>query len=194
MLLLLLLKTPTDVVRAALQELKFSRADSDAVGIVLSLHQWLTEHLTSADGAAEATALDPSRVGRIWKLGAVKHGIPAAKDWLLVMRAAAAPQLSGRPRSVPDEDLADPTEWIGFGQPEVSLLLERGQGWLEEMPVSTLKELALSGHDLVKHFDKPAGPWLGSFLQALMERVALGELLNDQQELLAAAELLTSNN
>jgi tRNA nucleotidyltransferase (CCA-adding enzyme) len=194
-LLLLLLETPSDGVRTALQELKFSRAQTDAVVTVLSLHEWLSEHLTPAaeragevDPPAASCAeglIDPSVAGRIWKLGAVRHGTPAAKAWLQVMRVVPAPEALVRlPQGGPDKGLADPAERIGRSWP--SLLLERGEAWLHEMPCASLKELAVTGGDLATALERAAGPWLGRLLQELLEKAAVGELANEREALLQA--------
>lgn len=176
-LLLLLLEMPTDEVRSALQELKFSRAEADAVVTVLGLHDWLAENLAPA-ASQPGAGFDPPAAGRIWKLGAVRNGILAAKDWLQVMRAVPAPEGVGRP--------------LGGGPAgsHASLLLERGDGWLQEMPCATLKELAVNGVDLAAAFGRPKGPWIGSLLQSLLEQAALSELPNDRDALLHAAKHL----
>jgi tRNA nucleotidyltransferase (CCA-adding enzyme) len=185
-LLLLLLETPADKVRAALQELTFSRADTDAVVKVLGLHEWLAEHFPPPAGAAAGQALDPFPLERIWKLGAVRHGIPAAKDWLLVMRALLAPQVVDRPPhggSVTNE----PAIPGGLAQAHAQALLAHGEAWLAEIPCATLKELAVTGAEVIAHIGKPAGPWTGKLLQQLLEQVALGDLPNEREALLRAA-------
>jgi tRNA nucleotidyltransferase (CCA-adding enzyme) len=60
--------------------------------------------------------------------------------------------------------------------------------WLDEMPCTELKQLAITGSDLVQSLDRPAGPWIGRMLQMLLDRTALNELQNDRETLLAAAK------
>ncbi|MEC0269793.1 CCA tRNA nucleotidyltransferase, partial [Paenibacillus anseongense] len=73
-MLLMLLEVPADVVRTALQELTFSRADGDAVEAVLALRE-----------AVAASAADPAPLERVWKLGAVRSGIAAARALLRLL-------------------------------------------------------------------------------------------------------------
>lgn len=46
------------------------------------------------------------------------------------------------------------------------------------IPLSTLKELAITGKDLQKIMNKPAGPWVKQLLQKLLLSAALGEVSN----------------
>ena len=64
-MLLMLLEVPADVVRTALQELTFSRADGAAVAAVLGPAR-------SCRRAGHAS--DPAPLERVWKLGAVRSG------------------------------------------------------------------------------------------------------------------------
>ncbi|WP_139489135.1 CCA tRNA nucleotidyltransferase [Brevibacillus dissolubilis] len=58
----------------------------------------------------------------------------------------------------------------------------------EQMPVKTLKELALTGHDLQQAFQRRAGDWIRLTLLALLEQAALHGLPNTREDLLAAAK------
>ncbi|MBP1994764.1 CCA tRNA nucleotidyltransferase [Paenibacillus eucommiae] len=176
-LLLLLLEMPTDVVRSALQELTFSRADTDAVAGVLALYEQLARQLLP-DAAAAPADLEPRQLSRLWKVAAVAHGLQPARDLLQVLRVLLPSYDAAQAAS--DSVLAR------FMHDAASLLAEHGSTWLEEMPCSTLKELAVNGSDLVQALDRPAGPWIGQMLYWLLEQVALGELLNDRTSLLLA--------
>ncbi|MEJ8304664.1 CCA tRNA nucleotidyltransferase [Saccharibacillus sacchari] len=63
--------------------------------------------------------------------------------------------------------------------------LERETFWLKEIPVESVRELALGGHDIVAHLDRKPGPWLGVRIRQLLEKVALGQLVNEREALLA---------
>ncbi|KIL40025.1 hypothetical protein SD70_15920, partial [Gordoniibacillus kamchatkensis] len=65
-----------------------------------------------------------------------------------------------------------------------------GEAWLAAMPATSLGELAVSGSDVLAALGERGGPWLGELLQALLERVALGETPNEPGALLAAAKRL----
>lgn len=63
--------------------------------------------------------------------------------------------------------------------------LERETLWLKEIPIESVRELALGGHDIVAHLDRKPGPWLGERIRQLLEKVALGQLVNERETLLA---------
>ncbi|MHC0563470.1 CCA tRNA nucleotidyltransferase [Paenibacillus sp. MAH-36] len=162
-MLLMLLEVPADVVRTALQELTFSRADGDAVEAVLALRE-----------AVAASAADPAPLERVWKLGAVRSGIAAARALLRLLRAL-------QPIAHQRGELA---LFLETTAPE---LVRRGEDWLSEVPCFSLKELAISGKDLASELGMQPGPWMGKLLQDLLERTALGELPNERELLLQAA-------
>lgn len=57
----------------------------------------------------------------------------------------------------------------------------------QRMPIHHLKELAISGLDLQQAFERKKGEWIGRTLRYLLEQVALHDLSNTREELLAAA-------
>jgi tRNA nucleotidyltransferase (CCA-adding enzyme) len=162
-MLLMLLEVPADVVRTALQELTFSRADGDAVVAVLALRE-----------AVAASPSDPAPLERVWKLGAVRSGIAAAHALLRLLRAL---QPSNGQRG----------ELALFLEATAPELVRRGEVWLSEVPCFSLKELAISGKDLASELSMQPGPWMGKLLQELLEKTALGELPNERELLLHAA-------
>ncbi|WP_090798736.1 CCA tRNA nucleotidyltransferase [Paenibacillus sp. GP183] len=206
-LLLLLLETPADMVRSALQELTFSRADTDAVTGILALHEQLARQLLTLGAAGSAPYEDPLQLARIWKLAAVRHGVPTARAWLQVLRAlqpalardaaasSAEPVLASLEASQPAlaRDAAASSAEPVLASLEASLrtfvppLVQSGEKWLEELSCTQLKQLSITGSDLVLALDRPAGPWIGLVLQELLECTALNELHNDRESLLLAA-------
>ncbi|MFD0694796.1 CCA tRNA nucleotidyltransferase [Paenibacillus sp. GCM10027628] len=176
-LLLMLLETPSDTVRTALQELTFSRADTDAVVAVLGLREWLAAQLQDGGGDPQDAAVqpDPARLARVWKLGAVRRGIAAARTLLQVLRAL--PQQPSDARG----------ELARFWEAVVPLIVRHGADWLSEIHSFSLKELAVSGTDVTEALGMKPGPWMGPLLQQLLEGVALGELPNEREPLLHAA-------
>lgn len=58
------------------------------------------------------------------------------------------------------------------------------ENWLHEMTVSSVRELAIGGADVLRLLKKPSGPWLGQLLNELVSAVAYGELPNDRDSLL----------
>ncbi|CAN7587659.1 CCA tRNA nucleotidyltransferase [Paenibacillus sp. LjRoot153] len=165
-MLLMLLEVPADVVRAALQDLTFSRADGAAVAEVLALCDAV---------AAQAQVDDPAPLERVWKLGAVRRGEAAARALLRLLREL--PQVEGKRGGL--------ARFLAQTAPE---LLRRGEDWLKEVPCFSLKELAISGQDVEAALDRQPGPWMGKLLQDLLERAALGEIPNEREALIHAAQ------
>ncbi|MDQ1909382.1 CCA tRNA nucleotidyltransferase [Paenibacillus sp. GD4] len=64
--------------------------------------------------------------------------------------------------------------------------------WLDEMPVTEMKQLEISGKDLVGAFDMKAGPWVGKVLLQLLQQAALGRLSNERDALLKEAKAVYS--
>lgn len=173
-MLLMLLEVPADIVRTALQELTFSRADGDAVWAVLALREAVAAQLSGGDPQDAALQTDPAPLERVWKLGAVRSGEAAARALLRLLRGL-------RPSSGQRGELA---LFLDTAAPE---LVRRGEDWLSEIPCFSLKELAISGKDLASELSMQPGPWMGKLLQFLLERAALGEMPNERESLLQAA-------
>jgi tRNA nucleotidyltransferase (CCA-adding enzyme) len=205
-MLLLLLQAPTDAVRSALQELTFSRADTDAVVGVLALHERLAGQLLPLAAAGPAShELELAQLERVWKLAAVGHGRETAQTALRVWQALQASRAEADGGVNPDGLLSSlsvtlplsgsssaslPSSYVplaSFLTTVAPLLVQFGDIWLQEMPCTQVKELAITGRELVNQANKPAGPWIGEMLNKLLERVALGHIPNDRKSLLQAA-------
>jgi tRNA nucleotidyltransferase (CCA-adding enzyme) len=128
---------------------------------------------------------DPLQLARIWKLAAVRHGVRTARDWLQVLRALQPALAREEAAASSPQDLASLDASLRTFVPP---LVQFGETWLDELPCTQLKQLAITGSDLVLSLDCPAGPWIGLVLQELLERTALNELQNDRDTLLHAAK------
>lgn len=74
--------------------------------------------------------------------------------------------------------------------PGTVALLDRIRRLAEEDREVHIRDLALRGHDVLKHLGREPGPWLGRLLQDLRDEVAEGSLANDREALLARAAAL----
>ncbi|CAH1218326.1 CCA-adding enzyme [Paenibacillus plantiphilus] len=61
------------------------------------------------------------------------------------------------------------------------------QRWLDELPISSLRELAVDGAEMLQALGRPGGPWLGRLLNELVFAVASHQVSNDRDRLLAYA-------
>jgi len=59
---------------------------------------------------------------------------------------------------------------------------------VQRLPIESLKDLQVNGHDLQYTFQKKPGKWLSDTLHFLEKQVVEGALTNQKVELLQAAE------
>ena len=67
--------------------------------------------------------------------------------------------------------------------------LEKVRLLYQNIPMHSLKDMALKGNDLMAHFDYPRGAWISSALHALEKEVVEGRLKNNSESLLAFAKI-----
>lgn len=67
--------------------------------------------------------------------------------------------------------------------------LEKVRLLYQNLPMHSLKDMALKGNDLMAHFDYPRGAWISSALHALEKEVVEGRLENNSESLLAFAKI-----
>lgn len=66
-------------------------------------------------------------------------------------------------------------------------LAGRADDWLAQLPVESVRELAIGGKELAALTGRPGGPWLGQVLDKLLRDVAIGGLSNEREALLRRA-------
>ncbi|WP_169081696.1 CCA tRNA nucleotidyltransferase [Paenibacillus sp. PL91] len=101
-----------------------------------------------------------------WLEVIIRFGKHHASDWLEIMR-----KLETVPQTFSEG------------------LLNDLMSWLEDIPVSTLKQLKISGRDLTNQLQREAGPWVSEYLGRLLLMAALEQLDNNKAALLAQAAL-----
>ncbi|WP_334077127.1 CCA tRNA nucleotidyltransferase [Paenibacillus sanfengchensis] len=79
-------------------------------------------------------------------------------------------------------------------QAELDLMNEREARWHEEIPIHTLKELAIRGEDVIRATGRKGGPWLGRLMDRLLFMVASGELPNAREILLEQAKVVVNED
>lgn len=168
LLLLLLEENPANVV-AALRNLKFSRAVWTAIGNALELHNAIIVTAAQFDIGINSTPLETA-----FKLATLAQGKDASLIWLKVIRVLS-------------EDAASyigDTELESFLRNHAAEIAANGQAWLDSMSCTTVKELAITGTELIEAKEQPAGPWVAIELNRLLHEVALGSIPNDKAALL----------
>lgn len=165
MLLFEAMNVDPDQTESALRALTFSVKDTTRISKYVSLDQWLKQKLNGI-GASEQDISDQ------WKESAVLYGKDLLLTWLAIHRSFA------------ESGLALPS-WA-------DAVLTYGEAWLAEMPVAHMKELAVSGKQLLSAIGQPAGPWVGTVMQTLLVEAALGKVANEQSELVKRAKQIES--
>lgn len=90
--------------------------------------------------------------------------------------------------AVLDKGVAVAQDWLViFGDSELG---QAGQDWLTQMPIVSLSELAVKGHELADRLGRKAGPWVAEMLAQLAFQVALGRMDNEKSALLVEAEVV----
>ncbi|WP_234414159.1 CCA tRNA nucleotidyltransferase [Paenibacillus sp. CAA11] len=69
-----------------------------------------------------------------------------------------------------------------------SLLLRKGQDWYRQVQVQELKDLAVTGGDVLTVLERRGGPWLGKLMKELLHAVAAGDIPNERETLLMEAK------
>jgi len=147
----------------------------------------------AGEGAAEeaARALRVSRArGERWK-GAV--GVHRRFEMALTSLERAEEARETWIDAVIDLGRSAAEDWLALSEGLLSVPREAsGQAarWLQEMPVCSIRDLAVDGSDLTRHLRRPRGPWVGRLLRRLLAETAAGRAPNEREALLALADRL----
>lgn len=150
----------------------YSNARRSLASAVVRVHR-----LMKPEAAAAAAQQKVERMHRQWVGIMLGEGKQAAQTWLHIMNVI--PALTGMNEGV------ETTQSVG-GQLDRELL-DKLQRSLEELPVWSLRELAVDGTGVLRALGRPGGPWLGALLNELLFAVASGQISNDRDRLLAYA-------
>lgn len=126
--------------------------------------------IASMRSEAQAESSEMAQEERIWKLTALKFGPKALKELHYIITIDRRLDLLTQ---------ADPGV--------VDRWAEKGLHWLDELKVTNLSELNLSGKQLLSGLNRKGGPWMSILLQYLLEETALGRLENRTDALLDEA-------
>ncbi|KKO51928.1 CCA tRNA nucleotidyltransferase [Paenibacillus sp. DMB20] len=118
----------------------------------------------------EERGRDPEADRLAWVRLVIERGADAAENWLL-MQEAISP----------------------VDSPAQTFQVDEARKWLREMEVRELKDLGVSGNELLKVMDRRGGPWVGEVLNHLLLQCAAGFLVNDKQVLIEEAKRVMNN-
>ena len=158
------LKLSSEEAFELFEAFRFSSARMGQLKAAVNVNQHMSDFIASypLEGSAELSLPLSSerehKLYRSWMEAILDNGKAAAGCWL----QAAAVSLINR------------------------IELDKLGDWLNTMTVSSVRELAIGGADVLRLLKKSSGPWLGQLLNELVREVAFGELSNDRDSLLAA--------
>ncbi|KOP63807.1 tRNA nucleotidyltransferase [Bacillus sp. FJAT-18019] len=66
--------------------------------------------------------------------------------------------------------------------------------WQQDLLIRSLKDLAITGSELLEALGKSGGPWLGELLGQLLEKAAAGDINNDKESLIDEAKRVVIHN
>jgi tRNA nucleotidyltransferase (CCA-adding enzyme) len=156
------LKLSSEEAFELFEAFRFSSARMGQLKAAVNVNQQMSDFIASypLEGSAELplSSEREHKLYRSWMEAILDNGKAAAGCWL----QAAAVSLINR------------------------IELDKLENWLNTMTVSSVRELAIGGADVLRLLKKSTGPWLGQLLNELVREVAFGELSNDRDSLLAA--------
>ncbi|WP_259391421.1 CCA tRNA nucleotidyltransferase [Paenibacillus sp. 1011MAR3C5] len=136
------------------------RFPNKRMALIMSILQLHTEM------AARLNTDDESGIRAAWLASVIRFGEKAAMHWLHVVQAL-------KPRA---------------GQVSEAIA-NRLFATLEEMPVKSLKQLAIGGNELQQALSRKAGPWMKEMLNRLLIAVASGDVANEKDKLIERSKL-----
>lgn len=129
------------------------------------------EHTFKGKSVHSISAAEEEILRRAWVSEQISIGREAAESWI------GRQQVILSSRKEKDEDGYLP-----------SRLLELAKGWFDDIQVNDLKDLAVTGGDVVTLLGRQGGPWLGALMKELLHLVAAGDLQNDKEAILRAVK------
>lgn len=151
-----------DQVKDDMRKLTFANQRMESVARIVGAHAFLRAELAQGTGEADA-----------WKLAVLRAGLQAAEALAAVYAA--------------DEHCLSDYAPINRESLQERWRTEATR-WMEEMPVKEMKELAVTGKELMAELQMKAGPWVGTVLSQLLQLTALRQLPNERTALLQEAK------
>nr|WP_281423096.1 CCA tRNA nucleotidyltransferase [Paenibacillus oenotherae] len=150
-------------------QLRYSLARMQHVSAVVRVH--FRMRCKATEGEADG------QLRLLWTSTLLSEGKQASLAWLGIMRVIPALLLARQEADSQDNGLPV----------ELEARLDKLALWLGEMPVWSVKDLAVGGRDLLQVLGRPAGPWMSGLLNDLVRAVAERRIPNDRDQLLAYA-------
>ncbi|TQS00257.1 CCA tRNA nucleotidyltransferase [Paenibacillus ottowii] len=150
---------------------------------LVHLLEWETELISHAAAIAGNSVLSDSdcindeALRRSWIQLLIKLGKDTASDWLELYKTLPS-SFRGLPPSV---------------EMHVQKIAELANSWTQQAVVVRIKDLNITGNELVQAMNRPGGPWLGQLMEQLLQAVACGDIPNETETLLQEVKRVMSS-
>ncbi|WP_347272249.1 CCA tRNA nucleotidyltransferase [Paenibacillus sp. N3/727] len=114
----------------------------------------------------DVRGIEPDSDRQLWINLVLELGTEIAEQWLCMQEAV---QRAGQ-------------------QINADVSVEQARHWLNAMNVRSLKDLQVTGTELLQALERRGGPWMGKVLQQLLVKTAAGFLPNDKDNLIEEAK------
>ncbi|OBA05767.1 [cytidine(C)-cytidine(C)-adenosine (A)]-adding enzyme [Paenibacillus polymyxa] len=150
---------------------------------LVHLLEWETELISHAAAIAgnsvssDSDCINDEALRRSWIQLLIKLGKDTASDWLELYKTLPS-SFRGLPPSV---------------EMHVQKIAELANSWTQQAVVVRIKDLNITGNELVQAMNRPGGPWLGQLMEQLLQAVACGDIPNETETLLQEVKRVMSS-
>lgn len=148
-----------DEADALLRKWTFSNDDRSRISGVLQVEQ-LVKAVVQEQKDEEALRSE-------WIVTVLSSGRQATEDWLMIQRLL-------------------PTGWREhevLHEEQIVVIQSRGAAWSQSMKVYELKDLHITGENVLQQLGRKGGPWLGQLMKHLLRETAIGNIANQHDML-----------
>lgn len=148
-----------DEADALLRKWTFSNDDRSRINGVLQVEQLIQTVVQEQK--------DEETLRSEWIVTVLSGGRQATEDWLIIQQLL-------------------PTGWRDqevLHEEQIVLIQSRGAAWSQSMKVHELKDLHITGENVLQLLGRKGGPWLGQLMKHLLRETAIGNIANQHDML-----------
>ncbi|WP_258530545.1 CCA tRNA nucleotidyltransferase [Paenibacillus taichungensis] len=152
---------------------RYTRAEADAL-----LRKWTfsNDDRSRINGVLQVEELirtvvqkqkDEKTLRSEWIVTVLSCGRQATEDWLIIQRLL--------PDGWRDQEV--------LHEEQIVVIQSQGSSWSQSMKVHELKDLQITGENVVQLLGRKGGPWLGQLMKYLLRETAIGNIANQHDML-----------
>ncbi|MGX1830594.1 CCA tRNA nucleotidyltransferase [Paenibacillus taichungensis] len=148
-----------DEADALLRKWTFSNEDRSRINGVLQVEELIQKVIQ--------VQKDEETLRSEWIVTVLSCGRQATEDWLIIQQLL-------------------PKGWRGqdvLREEQIVVIQSRGAEWSQSMKVHELKDLHITGENVVQLLGRKGGPWLGQLMKYLLRETAIGNIANQHDML-----------